>query len=423
MTPVAVAFLFAAAVDPAVTLTRVLAKVRADLRRLPNYTCVETITREFYKPIAPVRRDCDVLLEMKKNPTLDMKLRRSHTDRLRLEVAMSGRGEMHAWVGSTRFDEKSIDNIVREGPMGTGMFGAFLAAVFDRDVRSFQFEKELSVDGHDRLVFSFSVPQQDSHYGVRVYNHWVITAYRGTIEIDPAIEEVTHIWIQTAILPPAAGTCRSSSDLEVAMTAIGSASFPLTTIARQRFVGSSGDEAVNTTTFSDCREYRGESSISYYTEPVSGAAVKPAASAAPPPIPAGLPFTTRLDHAIDPATSAAGDRFTARLETSIRDAGGRTLAPRGSKVEGRLLRVQQYHPPKAELIVVLRPESVEVRGVKIALSASQDLRRFLAAHKKNPRIEILLPFKWETNAALLRFDGEDATVPRNWSIDWRTVAR
>ena len=34
---------------------------------------------------------------------------------------------------------------------------------------------------------------------------------------------------------------------------------------------------------------------------------------------------------------------------------------------------------------------------------------------------ILLPFQWETNATLLRLDG--ATVPKGFSIDWRTVAR
>ena len=293
MIPLALAFLFAAAVDPAEALSRVLAKVRASLRRIPNYTCVETVTRQFFVPAAPVRRRCDVLLEMKKNPTLDMKLRPSFTDRLRLEVVMTQKGELHAWVGATRFEEQSIDSVVRDGPMGTGMFAAFLSAVFEQDVRRFQYERELTVDGHDRFEYSFAVPQKDSHYKVRVYNTWEFTGYRGTVEIDPLTEEVTRIWIQTDILPQAAGTCQSSSDLHVALTPIGDASFPLATVARQRYVASNGEEALNTTRFSDCREYRGESTITFGNEPPPA---KPGATfklAAPPPtIPFGRPFTT-----------------------------------------------------------------------------------------------------------------------------------
>ncbi len=421
MTPLALVFLFAAAVDPAAVLTRVLARIRADLRHVPNYTCVETVTRQFFIPAAPVRRNCDVLLEMKKNPTLDMKLRRSHTDRLRLEVAMSSRGEIHAWVGATHFEEDSIDKIVREGPVGTGMFAAFLFNIFDQDVRTFRYENEVVVDGHERLEYSFDVPEKDSHYKVRVYESWVMTGYRGRFEIDPVTEEVTHLWVETAILPPAAGTCRTTTDLALRMTEIGSSRFPMTEVARQRYVASNGEEAVNTTRLSDCREYRGESTITYEGgRDAPASAAKSPTAAAPLSIPAGLSFTSRLEQDIDPATAAAGDRFVARLETAIRDARGRTIAPRGSRIEGRLLRVQQFYSPKAEVVVVLRPESVEVRGTALPLSAAQDLRRLVATRK---RVEIVLPFKWETNAALVRREGEGVAIPKGHEIAWRTVPR
>ncbi len=422
MIPLALAFLFAATVDPAAVLLRVLAKVRADLRGVPNYTCVETVTREFYVPAAPVRRNCDVLLEMKQHPTLDMKLHRSFTDRLRLEVVMGKSGELHSWVGATRFEDAPIDRIVRGGPVGTGTFAAFLSAIFEQDVRSFRFTKELVVDGRDRLEFSFDVPREDSHYKVRIGNDWAITAYQGSVEVDVQTEELTRIWIQTAILPPAAGTCRSTSDVQIAMTQIGEGRFPLTSVARQRFVASNGEEALNTMRFSSCREYRGESTITFGTEaPPEGAATKPTGVAPTPSIPGDLPFTSRLDAAIDPGSAAAGDSFTATLETSIRDARGRTLAPRGSKVWGRLLRVEQHYAPRPGVLVVLRPESVEVRGSRVALLAVRDFRRLLAGRKKG--VEILLPFQWETNAALFRLDGEGAGVPAGYSIDWRTVAK
>jgi hypothetical protein len=124
-----------------------------------------------------------------------------------------------------------------------------------------------------------------------------------------------------------------------------------------------------------------------------------------------------LSEPIDPAVAAAGDAFTARLREALKDARGRTVAPRGSKVEGRLLRVQQHFGASAETIVVLRPESVEVRGARVALAAMQDFRKI------PKKTQILLPFAWETDAALFRFAGEGAVVPKGAVTNWRTMAR
>jgi hypothetical protein len=413
MIPLALAFLWAGAADPAATLSRVLAKAREDLKRIPNYTCVQTVTREFFTPVAPVKRSCEVLLEAKKQPTLDMKLRASHTDRIRLEVAMTGVRELHAWVGATRFDERPIDEFVREGPVGTGMFGSFLAAVCEQDVRRFRFERELTVDGHDRLEFSFDVPHKDSHYKVKVYESWVITAYRGTIEVDPATDDVTRIQVRTAVLPPAAGTCQTTTVLDLARTAMG----PLATVARQRFVASTGHEAVNTMRFARCREYRGESTIRYEGDAAPTAEGGKTAKEERQSIPAGMPFSMELAEAIDPAVAAAGDPFVGRLREALKDLRGKTLAPRGARVDGRLLRVQQYFSPRAETIVVIQPLSVEVRGAPVALSARQDLSKMMAAKK---RFEILLPFEWEEAAALLRFEGRGEVVPKGFVTLWRT---
>lgn len=421
MISLALAFLWAGSADPAASLMRVLEKVRADLRRMPNYTCVETLTREFYRPIAPVKRSCEVLLPMKQAPTLDMKLLPWYTDRLRLEVGLSQKGEIRAWAGASQFEDTAIDRVVPNGPAGTGMFGSFLGSIFDQDVRAFQFLRELTVDGRLRLKYAFSVPESDSNYKVKIGNSWATTAYHGTIEVDPETSEVTRIQVQTAILPPAAGTCQTTSDLSIAATPIGDWSFPLTVAARQHFVASDGGEAVNTTKFSNCREYRGDSTVRFGTEENrTGGPTGRAVPAAPKPIPGGLTFSLRLIGAIDGSTAAAGDRFTARLGSSIREF-GHTFAPAGAKVEGRLLRVQQYHGKNGELVVVLRPEWVEVRGVRIPLAARQDI---LTTNKKQPGVEILLPFAWETNAALVRAAGGlGVRVPDRWETHWRTVVR
>jgi hypothetical protein len=46
-----------------------------------------------------------------------------------------------------------------------------------------------------------------------------------------------------------------------------------------------------------------------------------------------------------------------------------------------------------------------------------------APRRMNPKTAILLPHEWETNATLLRFPGEGATVPKGIVTQWRTVPR
>ena len=52
----------ASAADPTAILGRVLLKVQERIKVMPNYTCVETLTRDTTARSCPERR-CDVLLE------------------------------------------------------------------------------------------------------------------------------------------------------------------------------------------------------------------------------------------------------------------------------------------------------------------------------------------------------------------------
>jgi hypothetical protein len=52
------------------------------------------------------------------------------TDRVRLEVTVSEGSELHSWPGATRFDERNVDDLIRNGPVSTGSFGAYLNSIF-----------------------------------------------------------------------------------------------------------------------------------------------------------------------------------------------------------------------------------------------------------------------------------------------------
>jgi hypothetical protein len=81
-------------------IERVTERVVDSAARIPSYTCVETIARKYYRPpVATLPRSCPVLMKERQHPTPDLILRLAMTDRLRLDVTMTGRGEIFSWVG------------------------------------------------------------------------------------------------------------------------------------------------------------------------------------------------------------------------------------------------------------------------------------------------------------------------------------
>src|SRR5215475_8228137 len=71
----AIGVLHAADYDPWEVLARVRAKASLSAERAPNYTCVETVKRDFYRPVAAtLHRPCAGILAQREHPSPDMAL-------------------------------------------------------------------------------------------------------------------------------------------------------------------------------------------------------------------------------------------------------------------------------------------------------------------------------------------------------------
>lgn len=396
----------------------------ASAARIPNYTCVETVTRDYYWPTAAtLPRACPVLLEQRRHPTPDMVLRHMMTDRLRLDVTLADRGEIFSWAGASRFNDATIDNVVREGPIGTGAFGGLLEVVFKQDVKSFQFVGRKEVGGRSLMEYSFQVAKESSSYTVKIPGGWAKSAYSGTVEVDPETGDVAHLALQSGELPPASKTCEIDLTLDLSMVRMGDSEFLLPALAHQHFVMENGEETQNAIRFAGCREYRGESTVSFFQGPeTDGGGRVSRAAASTLWLTPSQPFTVELITPISFDTAAAGDVFSGTLLTPLHDKKGKTLARRGSLVEGRLLRVNCVHRAPVETLIVMQMESVESGGVKIPLAAVPDLSRELARAKKGkPRLEIILPLPSEKYAGVFRFPGDQAALSAGFRSEWRTM--
>jgi hypothetical protein len=404
--------------NPAEVLNRITVKVVRREAALPNYTCVETVTRDYYDLKRPAATSCAALIANQPDPASGLPYQLTVTDRLRLDVTITPRGEIYSWVGASRFEENGVDRVVRDGPFGSGSFGAPLAIIFHQDAKTFRFTRYLLDQNRDLMEYSFEVSQENSRYRVKAGDTWVPAAYSGTVQVDPQTDEVVRLTLHTSELPPATNSCQTSQRMEFAPQRIGSGVFLLPSQAQQQFLSLAGDAVQNHVSLSNCREYVGESTVSFSEIPETDPDSR---SNAPPPIqlPAGLAFTFELTTPISADTAAAGDPFAGRLVSALRDKSGKTVAPTHALMEGRLVRVEIRHRSPPGAVFVLQLTTVEAGGIKVPLAA---IRQDGPVTGKRGGTPVQLPLSWEANSGIFGLSGDHAILKSGSRSSWRTAA-
>jgi hypothetical protein len=394
--------------DPIEVLTRVRDRVLEHGQRIPNHTCVETAVRDRYDYArGPAPRSCDDLLGRRKLAGAGTLIRLAATDRLRLDVGMTNAREIYSWPGASRFDERDLDELAPQGAIGSGPFASMLVGMFEVRNPVFAFEGETTLNGRRLLKYSFVVSGEQSHYKARAGSQWVITGYTGTMLVDPATAELVQLNVRTEELPAATHACEVDTSVEYGTVRLGGEDHPMPTLARQRFIEPDGAEHENSITFAQCREFRGESALSFGPRPaVEG---KPQATPTrPAELPHGLPLTVELTSTIQADQAAAGDRIEGRLAAPIREASGR-MVNEGAAVEGRLTLVDTRYGRPDRVTIGLLWESVELNGVRVPLAPDRNAGTWGT------------PQPFESASAVYRFSGEHVVVKGGLRSQWFTA--
>jgi hypothetical protein len=402
--------LVAQEVDPTEALMRLRDRLLAHGERIPNHTCVETVTRDYYEPTIPeAPKSCDALFGRRKETPLADLLRLAKTDRLRLDVVLAENRELLSWAGAPRFDEGELDEVIPDGAMGTGAFAAMLLGIFQSPQARYFWEGESKLDGRAALEYSFSVPVEASRYRVKTGREWIRTAYTGSLWLDAKTAELIRMTVRTDELPAGSHSCETRTTLDYGAVRLGDTDYALPSKATQRFFGRDGSESENTVTFASCREYRGESTLRF------GAPVTPAGPAAPvasqAPWPAGLPVTIDLESTVHSGRAAAGDVIYGRLAKAV--AG----TPAGATVEGRLMRVELRHGARPQVTISLRWETIDGNGARAPLA----LVPRTATLPRGGRVEIVLPAVSDARYGVYHFPGAQAVMEAGFRTEWTTA--
>jgi hypothetical protein len=347
------------------------------------------------------------------------------TDRLRLDVLLATDRELYSWAGANQFEEGEIDELVTQGAFGTGPFASMLLSVLQGTDAKFTFDGDAALGERRLLVYSFRMPTDRSRYRVRAGKDWVITGYTGSLLVDPVTAELVRLSTRTDELPAETGGCEDRSELEYRLVHLATEEYLLPGMTRQRFIMRDGSEGENTITFSACRDFRGESTVSF-SERVPESK-SPSASVANVDWRPGLPVTVELTSPpIRADQAAAGDRVEGRLANSINDPLTQTtLARAGAGMVGRLMRVETRWGPPAETTFTLRWETVEVDGkpIPIQLNPRRQTQSAPRVSGGLPRrgIEIELPLPGEERYAVYHVNGEQGVLDRGIRSDWVTA--
>lgn len=358
--------------DPKQLLLKVRKNVLLTIDRLPKYVCTEKVERTSYRPKQSARRvSCDELATRKRLND-SSRITKYTADRLRLDVAVSGDGEMYSWAGENRFHDKSLANLVHGGATSTGTFAGFLRSIFGGDSASFTFNGSDETPGSRLVEYGFRVPQSKSQYLIASGTANATVAFDGVFSVDPKSAQLVGLNVRADGIPRELRLCEDTTALSYSIVRIRSSEFLLPSEVHWRTINEDGTQLESDTVFSGCREFLGQSSLSFSAERESSEKVHSSAAKALV-LPSGLNFTISLDDRIEVKHAAAGDAIKGVVISAIRKGRNQTFIRKGAVVSGRILRLERiYHGGSETLKLALEFDTVEVDGVSQPFYAELD---------------------------------------------------
>ena len=325
-------------------LARIKLKMAENLTRLPNYTCTQTIERSRRR--APSRR-----FEL--------------VDTLRLEVAVVAGKEMFSWPGENRFEDRELSKMAPGGAIGNGNFALHARSVFLSKAATFTFVGERIRDGRRTIRFDYIVPLMHSGYLIRIGETKAIVGYQGAFWADAETLDLSRLEVQASEIPPSLPVSAASDAMEYHRVTIGAGEFLLPLSSELILVDLTGNESRNRVRFSACRQYSGDSTISFGEAPEDAAATaKPAIAAIT--LPADLDIEMALIEPITSGQSAIGDSVRAQVTRTVKRRGS-VLVPRGAIASGRIVELKRQEGRYTYYVVTLRFDLIEFDGTRATM--------------------------------------------------------
>jgi hypothetical protein len=275
-----------AQVDPNQLLQLGADRVKENTAALRRLTCEEQTSREFYLPPKDIGNSGGNRSAASSPTTLplahlmsasaqDRKL--LWTERLRVELSLFQGKDMFSWPDGGTFNSGSLDSLVTFGATLSGVLGAFDLSVLMNDVNPnvFRYKQTFQGFGTTLAEYTYDVSGEKSHLMIPSANGGTTSIpYSGFFLLDASTGDLRRLAIELHEFPAGADPAQGAISTDYAMRRINDNPAFVPVSSTMRLLFKNGQLAVNTMQYSNCHEFRAESTLRFDSAPEAGAAEK-----------------------------------------------------------------------------------------------------------------------------------------------------
>jgi hypothetical protein len=352
-------------------------------------------------------------------------------DTLRLEVALIGGEELYAWPGARQFEDRDLRTMVGEsGVIGTGDFAIHARTVVLSDSARLEYGGLEELDGRPAHHWRYRVERADSKYLMRVGRAEAFVPYHGDLWADAKDFDLIRLTAVVDEVPPELPLREARKAINYRRRHIGDSDFLLPESAEMTMTSPDGRVSLNRTTFSGCRQYTGESIVTF-NEPTV------VAPGAPRPVewklPAGLEIQLQAREPFALGRGAIGDlvEFVVTRNASMQK---QVWLPKSAKVQARITNLYCAETPRAHCLTAFQLERFSFgnnEGTLRAMLLEPDLRQSMRLGSgANPRSGTVTPAReWRVPDEFLNLPTtvgaflvlRDQPTTRGLLSNWRVI--
>jgi hypothetical protein len=285
-------------------------------------------------------------------------------ERLRLEVLFIETTELFAWPGSSEFTSEALESWISAGAINNGDFAAEVLNLFVISAASVKYVDLDMLDQHALLRFDFHMPLLTSKYSLAIHGKSATTAFSGSFWVDRESLDLVRLEMHAEEIPSDLDCREAHQFITYGRAGLIDGDGLLPSAAELAIVSRDGHESRNAIAFNNCHHYSADSTLSF-TEPSDSA--PPAKSGPQRALPADVELALRLEEPISITKSMAGDQIAARLDKAV-NAGG-MLLPKGTRVLGRIGRLEQHLSSPPSILIGLQFFAAETPDGLVVFSA------------------------------------------------------
>jgi len=318
-------------------LKQVRSRVVDAVNRTDRYICVQDLSRFYYAVPTPAMA-C-------RQPPIIPAAPLWAEDRLKLDVAVSEGSEIYSWHGEHKFSARTVGQVVHDGPIASGSFNGYLRNIFGEPGVHFSYAGRTNVDDLELDRFDYEVPLEASHYQIQNGKGLQLIGFHGSFAARTDNFEMYSLVVTANgdAISKKSNLCAVETRLTYQLVHISDhdlllpKSFEL--MMGQRDMAFTESRGV----FSECREYRGESTVRFDSDDETAKSVVPTVADEEPLRP-GLLFQIALKGSIDEDSAYAGEPVEATLVRNVKISKGRILS-KGATLHGTVTGFRVYEMP------------------------------------------------------------------------------